>query len=238
VSENLRVIRFAVIVCLACSLLVSAAAIGLRDRQQANLQLDIQKNILKSVGLFDPDQSRDEIQQTFADHMTGLVLSADGTPVEGREPTDVDPEREPDLLPLYECRQDGEVTSYTFPVVGKGLWSTMYGYFALEADLNTVRGITFYAHGETPGLGGEIEKDWFQQNFVGKKILSDDGEIRSVSTVKGKAADLHPDPAELRHYVDGISGATITARGVSEMLLKTLTAYEPYFRQIRPETST
>ncbi len=237
-SENLRVIRFAVFVCLACSLLVSAAALGLRDRQQANLQLDIQKNILKSVGLYDPAHTREEVVQTFADHMTGLVLSTDGTPVEGRDPTDVDPEAEPDLLPLYQCREDGVVTSYTFPVIGKGLWSTMYGYFALEADLDTVKGITFYQHGETPGLGGEIEKDWFQQNYIGKKILSEDGEIQSVSTVKGSAADKYSDPGELEHYVDGISGATITARGVTEMLERTLRAYEPYFSTVRPEVSS
>jgi len=238
VSENLRVLRFAAIVCFVCSVMVSAAAIGLRDRQQANLELDIQKNILKSVGLYEAGATREQVVQTFQEHMTGLVLSTEGETVEGREPTDVNPEEEPGLLPLYQCRVDGVVTSYTFPIIGKGLWSTLYGYLALEADLNTVKGITFYKHGETPGLGGEIEKDWFQQNFVGKKILSESGDFESVAVVKGKAAEKYSDPAKLEHYVDGISGATITSKGVTEMVARTLKAYEPYFSKIRPEMSS
>ena len=107
---DLKVLRFAVIICLGCSLVVSAAAIGLRDRQQANLELDIQKNILKSVGLFDPLQTREQVQQTFEDHMTGFVISTDGSIVEGRAATDVNPEAEPDLLPLFRASQDGEIT--------------------------------------------------------------------------------------------------------------------------------
>jgi Na+-transporting NADH:ubiquinone oxidoreductase subunit C len=238
VSENLRVLRFAVIICLACSLMVSAAAIGLRDRQEANLQLDIQKNILKSVDLYDAAHTREEVGRTFQENLVGLVLTPAGEVLEGRTPSDVDPDSEPDLLPLYEVRQDGQVAAYTFPIVGKGLWSTLYGYFALESDLDTVKGITFYQHGETPGLGGEIEKEWFQQNFIGKKILTDDGGIMSVSVVKGTAADRYPEPGDLQHYVDGISGATITSKGVSEMVARTLRAYEPYFSKVRQETSS
>ena len=127
------------------------------------------------------------------------------------------------------------MTAYAFPIVGKGLWSTLYGYFALEGDLNTVRGITFYKHGETPGLGGEISKPWFQENFAGKRILDDDGSLVSVSVVKGFAADQYSDPGDLEHHVDGISGATITARGVSAMVKEALEQYEPYFSSIRSQ---
>ena len=230
-SENARVLRFAVIICLACSVLVSAAAIGLRDRQEANLKLDIQKNILKAVGLMDPMFTPEQVGETYQSRISGIVLTADGTVVEGRRPDEVDPEKEPDLLRLYQRIDDGRVVAYAFPIVGKGLWSTLYGYFALEGDLNTVMGITFYKHGETPGLGAEIEKPWFQDNFVGKKILDDDGELASVKVVKGKAADTHPNDTE--HYVDGISGATITAQGVTEMVGRTIRQYEPYFAKIR-----
>lgn len=230
-SENAKVLRFAIIVCLVCSVLISAAAIGLRDRQEANLQRDIQKNILKSVGLVDPSSTPEQIGATYAERISGIVLTPDGTVIEGRKPDDVDPEKEPELLRLYQRVDDGQVVAYSFPIVGKGLWSTLYGYFALESDLNTVKGITFYKQGETPGLGAEIEKPWFQDNFVGKKILAEDGSIASVKVVKGKAADVHPNDTE--HYVDGISGATITATGVTEMVGRTIRQYEPYFAKLR-----
>lgn len=230
-SENAKVLRFAIIVCLVCSVLVSGAALGLRDRQEANLRVDMQKNILKSVGLVDPTFTPEQIVSTYEKRITGIVLTPDGTVIEGRKPDDVDPEKEPELLRLYERVDDGNVVAYAFPIVGKGLWSTLYGYFALEGDLNTVKGITFYQQGETPGLGAEIEKPWFQENFVGKKILASDGTIASVKVVKGKAADVHPDDTE--HYVDGISGATITSKGVTEMVARTIREYEPYFAKIR-----
>lgn len=230
-SENAKALRFAIIVCLVCSVLVSGAALGLRDRQEANLRVDIQKNILKSVGLVDPTFTPEQIVSTYEKRISGIVLTTDGTVIEGRKPDDVDPEKEPQLLRLYERVDDGNVVAYTFPIVGKGLWSTLYGYFALESDLNTVKGITFYQQGETPGLGAEIEKPWFQENFVGKKILAGDGTIESVKVVKGKAAEVHPNDTE--HYVDGISGATITSKGVTEMIGRTIRQYEPYFAKLR-----
>jgi Na+-transporting NADH:ubiquinone oxidoreductase subunit C len=237
---DLRVLRFAVIVCLACSVLVSAAAVGLRDRQEANKAFDMRKNILKSVDLLPETPTPEAVNRLFDERMRGLVLDPSGQIVEGRTPDSVDPDAEPDLLPLYErLDADGDIEAYTLPISGKGLWSTIYGYFALEPDLNTVRGITFYQHGETPGLGGEIEKPWFTQNFVGKKILGPDGEVESVTVVKGKAADKHPEDRD--HYVDGISGATITGQGVSDFLKADLLRYEPYFSRIRaasPEETT
>jgi Na+-transporting NADH:ubiquinone oxidoreductase subunit C len=237
VSENLKVVRFAVIVCLICSALVSTAALGLRDRQEANLLLDIRKNILKSVDLYQPEMADDEVNRIFDERMVGLVLDRDGKVQEGRRPQDVDREKEPDALLLYQCLDgSGGVMAYTFPIQGQGLWSTVYGYLALEGSLDAVRGITFYKHGETPGLGGEIEQPWFQEQFVGKRILGENGEIVSVTVVKGSAAALHA--SELEHYVDGISGATITSRAVSKMIMDSLQAYEPYFGQLRQEVAS
>ena len=99
-------------------------------------------------------------------------------------------------------------------------------------DLNTVIGITFYKHGETPGLGGEVEKKWFQNNFVGKKIFNQTGELVSVKVVKGKVNDVYFGEA-LNHGVDGISGATITSRGVSYFLKRDLLKYEQYLKNNR-----
>ncbi|HMB69462.1 MAG TPA: NADH:ubiquinone reductase (Na(+)-transporting) subunit C [bacterium] len=236
-SENLKVIRFAVIVCLVCSALVSAAALGLRERQEANLLLDIRKNILKSVSLYQPTLADEEVNRLFDERMVGLVLRPDGSVQEGRKPQDVDPDKEPDALLLYQCLDEsGNVVAYTFPIQGQGLWSTCYGYFALEGDLDHVRGITFYKHGETPGLGGEIEQSWFQDQFVGKEVRDEKGEIVSVTVVKGSAATQHA--SELEHYVDGISGATITSKAVSDMIKSSLQEYEPYFGQIRQEVAS
>lgn len=230
--SNFAVIRFALIICLACSLLVSGAAIGLRERQEANKALDIQKNILKSVGLLEEGMSAEQVAAVYDESINGLVLSADGTVQEGRNPAEVDLEKEPDTMILYQRIDDGEVSAYTFPIVGRGLWSTLYGYLAVDSDMNTVRGITFYDHGETPGLGGEISMPWFQENFVGKKLHDDSGAFKSVVVVKGAAADKYREP-ELSHYVDGISGATITANGVTDMVAEGYQQYDAYFSKIR-----
>lgn len=231
-SGNMAVIRFALIICLACSLLVSGAAIGLRDRQEENRRLDIKKNILKSVGLLEEGMSAERVAGVYDENIVGLVLNPDGSVQEGRSTKDVDPDKEPELMTIYQRVDDGKVTAYTFPIEGRGLWSTLYGYLAVDADLNTVRGITFYDHGETPGLGGEISMPWFQENFVGKKLHGADGEFKSVTVVKGAAADKYKEP-ELSHYVDGISGATITANGVTAMVAAGYRQYEGYFDSVR-----
>ena len=113
------------------------------------------------------------------------------------------------------------------PISGKGLWSTLYGYFALDLDLETVKGITFYKHGETPGLGAEVEKSWFQNNFIGKRFVDDEGNLVGIRIVKGKA-----DPNS-QYEVDGISGATITSKGLESFLVDDLKKYEPFFQKIR-----
>jgi len=118
-------------------------------------------------------------------------------------------------------------TVYCIPISGAGLWSILHGFLALKDDLNTVVGITFYQHGETPGLGGEVEKEWWQQDWKGKKILAD-GRLVSVTVLRGRG---HPERGP--HEVDGISGATITCNGVTRFLREDLERYEPYFKKLR-----
>jgi Na+-transporting NADH:ubiquinone oxidoreductase subunit C len=216
-------------VCLGCSILVSGAANGLRARQDANLKLDIRKNILKSVGLMPETATREEVNGIYAERIRGLVVDADGNVAQGRAPGDIGTDT--GLFPVFQRIDDGAVSAYTFPISGKGLWSTCYGYFALDSDLDTVRGITFYQHGETPGLGGEIDKAYFQEGWVGKKVLDADGTMVSVSVAKGPAVERHS--AELDHWVDGISGATMTCNGVTDLVRAGLMRYEPYFAELR-----
>lgn len=133
---------------------------------------------------------------------------------------------------LFLLKKDGKIDKYIVPIEGYGLWGMMYGYIALQHDLNTVAGIRFYKHQETPGLGGECEKPWFTSQFVDKKILNADGELVSVTIVKGKSADLYSGE-ELTHHVDGISGATITGKSINAYLSDDLAKFEPYFKTIR-----
>jgi len=233
-DSNRYTFTFALIVCVVCSFMLALVSEGLRDRRELNVELDIKKNILKAVNLRDPldaKASSEKIVSTYKEKIEELVIDPQGNIVEGKKPLDIIEGEE--LYPLYIYREGKQILSYSFPIVGKGLWSTLYGYFALEPDAVTVRGISFYSHGETPGLGAEIEKAWFTENYKGKKVWDlDRSELFPVQVVKGKVADkISKD--EQKHYVDGISGATITSRGVTEMVDRELRKYEPYFSKIR-----
>lgn len=233
---------FAAIVCVVCSLFVSSAATLLKERQETNKRIDKQKNILACLGVLDPAAGPflpAEIANLYSSSIEEAVLDDRGDIVREKSPADLDPavyldpRKAPNLLPIYLSKDaDGNTLAYAFPIAGMGLWSTLYGYLAIEPDAETVKGITFYAHGETPGLGAEIEKAWFQNNFKGKKILNAAGKLVSVSVVKGKVSDVIPED-EAAHYVDGISGATMTSKGVTALVRIGLERYEPFFAQLR-----
>ena len=130
-------------------------------------------------------------------------------------------------MPIYVNKVNNVIQGYAIPISGKGLWSTLYGYFAIEPDCETAKGITFYAHKETPGLGGEVDKAWFQNNFIGKKFVDENGALIGIKVIKGKA---NPNSS---HEVDGISGATVTSKGLEVFLLDDLKKYEPFFKKLR-----
>ena len=240
--SNTYTIVFVSIVAIVCSLLLSTAATSLRKKQQENIALDKKKNILKSFGVLPENADSAFVEVFYSDNIETLVVDHNGEEVEGSNVDEIDleaqkknkPKVEDWLFPVYALKEGDERVAYTIPVIGKGLWSTLYGYLSLNSDLSEVRGITFYRHGETPGLGAEIESSWFQDNFKGKKILDDQGNLVSVTVVKGKASDYYDEPT-LSHYVDGISGATITSKGVTDMLKKHLSEYSPYFERLRSQ---
>ena len=141
--------------------------------------------------------------------------------------------RLPQYAVIYELRaREGsdDITAVILPIQGYGLWSTMYGYIALEADTKTIAGLTFYEHGETPGLGGEIENPRWQARWKARKAFDDTGTLR-IRVLKGAAGPAATDP----YHVDGLSGATITSRGVSSALLFWLGAsgFGPFLEQFR-----
>jgi len=233
-NSNQYTFMFALVVCIVCSLALSMAYQGLKSKRELNVALDIKKNILKAVDLKEPLSAKatsQEILDVYEATVEEIVIDVAGNVVEGKSPQDIKTGEE--LYPLYIYKEGAQTIAYCFPIIGKGLWSTLYGYFALESDVMTVRGITFYKHGETPGLGAEIEQDWFQNNYKGKKIWDiKDNELAPTVVVKGKVADKIVD-AEAPFYVDGISGATMTSIGVTEMVDKWLNIYEPFFKKIR-----
>jgi len=229
-SSNMKTFVFAIVMCLVCSFVLTSAVTLLRDRQQENVRLDKQKNILKALGLLEDGREyvRQELVGLYAEKVSDKFVLPSG------ELSDTPDATAP--LPLYVVfAEDGHIDRYAMPISGYGLWSWIYGFFAIEGDGNTVLGITFYQHGETPGLGGEVEKAWFQDQFKGKTIVDDAGKFVSVTIVKGKAADVAGD--RLAHAVDGISGATITAKGVSDFLKTDLLRYEALSSRLRQATA-
>jgi Na+-transporting NADH:ubiquinone oxidoreductase subunit C len=219
------VIIYAAIVCLICSLMLSAAASILKKPQEYNVEIDRKTNVLKAFGVAVRDESgarikAPDVEKYFVDHIAEVLIDAStgqqvATPADAKEP-----------LPLYVWKEDGVVKKYAFPISGKGLWSTIYGYLALEQDLATIAGVTFYRHGETPGLGGECETDWFQNNFRGKAVFADGKRVK-FEVVKGKVTDRYPQGSD--HAVDGISGATLTGNGIMKFMNAALDKYESYF---------
>lgn len=214
-SDAKRAIAFAVTVAFVCCLGITAASTGLKARQQKNMLLDRQKNILKAAAIsFEPGASAETVEGLFKTYILQVWAGSDGELHPGPSKAD-----EPHL-PLYLTVENGDIVSYILPVDSRGLWGRIKGYMAIDADGSTIKGFTVYSHQETPGLGGEIESDWFQKNFVGKKIVGKSGSFASIQIAKGKAV------GELDNVVDGISGATLTGRYLTEGLTTNLSTYE------------
>lgn len=229
-----RILIFAGAVCVTCSLLLSGAAALLQGLQSYNVELDRKTNVLKAFGVPVQDISPEKVEEYFGNYISEVVIDAGtGEVLEGVSSADLTSEdkKKKNRLPLYKWTEDGKVKKYALPVSGRGLWSTIYGYLAINSDLSTIVGITFYDHGETPGLGGEISQPWFQEQFEGKEIRNEQGELVTFEVVKGGVQSKYPGGNE--HAVDGITAATITANGVQSFLNEDLARFEPYFDNVQ-----
>lgn len=215
-----------------CALLVSSAAVGLRGKQDANKLLDQKKNILYAAGLYNEKISVTEafenIKVKIVDLKTGQYV--DGIDVDNfnQQSTSMDSETSSKISPdddiarlgrlenyslVYLSFADDKLSQIILPVRGKGLWSTMYAYLAIDKDLTTITGVSFYQHGETPGLGGEIENPKWTAKWLGKNIYDDNEQLRF------KIAKGSMDKANEKYEVDGLSGATFTAKGVNDLMI-------------------
>lgn len=243
--SNRYTFGFTFVICVVCSLMISVSSVSLRDRQARNRAIEKHKNVLQACGLmgFGDRLSANEIEQRFAanveerfvDLATGDYLDKKDYDFEQKQRA---PEGNPagilempKQVPVYLFKKDGAVAGVVLPIFGKGLWSTLYGYFALAADADTVRGITYYQHGETPGLGGEVDNPKWKERWQGRKAFQDGRP--GLSVIKGRAGDAGADP----HHVDGLSGATLTSRGVSNMIQFWLgkDGFGPYLDRFRKE---
>lgn len=224
-SSNLKTFSFAAVLCLFASLSLTFASQGLKKYQLVNEKVDKQKNILKVLDLLDTQKkySNEEILKIYTQNVKEAWVDAKGA---------LNFKMGDDDRKLFLNVKAGTIKQYAIPISGYGLWSTLYGYFALKGDGNTVAGITFYEHKETPGLGGECEAPWFQKNFVGKKITNLNDEFVSVGVFKGKVQDSVPSNKQA-NYVDGISGATITGNGIQAFLKSDLQRYEVFSKKLR-----
>lgn len=224
-TSKAYVILFALVLSVVCSLLITAAATGLKERQQENMALDKKMNLLRAAGLVGADQKpgKETINTLYDRRIAEVFVDRQGR-IMGAE--------DPDGMHLYffhaqdarDAHNSSNISGYIVPINTRGLWGKIHGYLAFESDGQTVSGFSVFSHSETPGLGGEIESAWFQKNFKGKKILNSQDKFVSIGIAKGKAGNLPK--AEQANYVDGISGATLTGRYLSEGIKNTLMKYE------------
>ena len=238
-QSNAYIIVFSIITTIILGGLLSVASVGLGPRQKIQVELDTKKSILGAVMEV---QKSDDVLGIYAQKIESLVVDINGNQVETDESgapivaEDVSIEKnyklppEERLYPVFLFKGDnGEVEAYILPIFGNGLWDVIWGFVALDKDLNTIKGAVFDHRGETPGLGSRIAEGEVQSRFVGRKVYDPSGELVSVSMLKGEG---NPSEAMDDHHVDGLAGATITARGLNDMLLSYLEHYESYLKKI------
>lgn len=223
-SNTYTFIYAAAMVILVAAILASAA-MALRPRQDKNVEIEKMQNILASVNIESTTETAGNI---YADKIRNqYVINSQGEIVEGEDAFEIDLKREKAkpveerLLPVFECETESGL-KYIFPLRGAGLWGPIWGFVSLDDDMNTIYGANFDHQSETPGLGAEINTDWFQEEFKGKQIFDQSGNLISITVTKPGQE------AQEEHSVDGISGGTITSKGLEQMLLEDFNSYEEF----------
>ncbi|WP_210396418.1 Na(+)-translocating NADH-quinone reductase subunit C [Motiliproteus sediminis] len=238
--------------CVVCAVFVSAAAVGLKPKQLANKEIDLKSNILAAANI---DAAGRSVQQVFDENVVSRVIDLEtNTWADDVDPSKLD-ERKAAKDPasavtltgsidragikkhsryktLYMIKKGDEIETLILPIHGKGLWSTLYGFMALKGDLNTVEGLGFYEHAETPGLGGEVDNPRWKGVWPGKKVYGDDPLNPEIQLIKGTV-----DPASkgAEHKIDGLAGATLTSVGVTNLVQFWLgeNGYAPFLAKLR-----
>nr|WP_250326026.1 Na(+)-translocating NADH-quinone reductase subunit C [Morganella morganii] len=219
------------VLCLVCSIVVAGSAVGLKSTQQTQIMLDKQRNILDVAGLLTPSMSADEIDAVYkkfirakmVDLKTGQMsdstgkydlndeLRSDETSIALSPEEDLAKiRRRANSAEIYLVQNEqGETSKIVLPVYGSGLWSVMYAFIAIDVDGITSEGITYYQHGETPGLGGEVDNPQWRKQWIGKKLFNEEG-MPAIKIVRSGSTDSP-------YGIDGLSGATLTSNGIQHM---------------------
>ena len=229
-----------VLLCLFCSILVAGSAVLLRDKQNANKANDMRRSVLQAAGLYDASKTVEEqfanIQTRIVNLETGHYatdaeleeLQAAGFNTENFDQRKASKKPEfskalkgkEDIASIkrltrfanvYIVEKNDHIEQIVLPIHGYGLWSTLYGFLALESDFNTVAGMGFYDHAETPGLGGEVDNPEWKAKWQEKHVYNDQGDV-AINIVKGHAKENSP------YEIDGLSGATLTSNGVTHLV--------------------
>ncbi|MGX9356162.1 Na(+)-translocating NADH-quinone reductase subunit C [Roseobacteraceae bacterium S113] len=245
-DSTVKTVVVAVGLCLVASMVVSAAAVSLRPVQEINALKDKQINILQVAGVYDPET--DVLEQFAAFEPQVLEIATgeftdrfDATSFDDRAAAD-DPElsraldddpagigRQADFVTVYLLRDDaGAIDKVILPIHGYGLWSTLYGFVALEENANDIFGLQFYQHAETPGLGAEVDNPRWKALWSGKKLRDDSGEMQITVAKTAPAAGKE-------YHVDALSGATLTTVGVDNLVKFWLgeEGYAPFLENLK-----
>lgn len=226
-------VTVAFVLCLVCSAIVSTAAVMLKPAQELNKSLDFKRNILSAAGMLEEgvgvEEQFKQVETRLVDLSTGKYTDAVDVEKYDQRKAAKNSDLSSDVAQVDDVAKVGRVEKYSkvylaktkdgkeviiLPVRGYGLWSTLYGFLAVESDFNTVVGLGFYEHGETPGLGGEIDNPRWKALWPGKKLSNVQGEI-AITVIKGNVTSA---TKNAQHKVDGLSGATLTSKGVDNLV--------------------
>ena len=246
-----KTIAIAVSLCLVCAVLVSMGAVALKPLQHSNKMFDMQKNILDVAGLLEPDT---DVEKEFAaqieaklvnletgDYVDNMNADAYDQRKAAKDPAQsvaipakqdiASIKRKAKVAKVYLVKEGATIKSIILPINGYGLWSTMYGFLALDADGETVQSINFYDQAETPGLGGEVVNPAWRALWKGKKVYSKSGDV-ALTLVKG---NVDPTKEDAAYKVDGLAGATLTSAGVSNLIKYWMSneGFAPYLAKVR-----
>jgi len=232
--SNKYIFIYSIIMVVVIAVSLTVVAVKLKPAQEDNIRIEKMQNILASVNISTTEISKKQvidvynkfIISAFGVNTKGDIVEKDASKIFAIEmANELKKPVEQQVLPVFIAVLEGGDSAYAVPLRGKGLWGPVWGYMSFKNDYNTIFGTTFDHKGETPGLGAEINLDWFEKPFIGKQIFSVDGKLVSITIIKGGAQ-----PDDL-HGVDAISGGTITSKGVEKMIRDNLSNYEAYFKK-------
>lgn len=232
-DKNGYTFLFAILMVAIVGSSLAAISVSLKDRQETNLEIKKKMDILGALKIADVTRKNaEEIYAKYVIEDECLVLDANGNVQEGEVAFDVDIKKqyrdkkrkeEDRQFPLYVASIDG-AKKYVIPVVGSGLWGPIWGFLAIDEDMKTIYGAKYDHKTETPGLGAEIKQPFFYNQYVGESIATESGAYKKVKVVKDGSGS---EPGR----VDGITGGTITSKGVEEMVDRTVAVYVKYFNK-------